>query len=209
MTDAALGPLLVAAGYLSGSIPYGYVLPRLLLGIDVRTIGSGNIGATNAARAGGRAMGVTVFVLDVVKSMAPVVLTQRLLEGQPRGDLWVMAVAIAAFAGHLFPVWLGFKGGKGVATGVGIFAVLAPAAALAGFVTWTLAYLAVRISSVGSLAGSLVCSAAIFVVRGTASPISWAGLAVTAMIWWRHRENIGRLLRGEEHAKPRAPRPAR
>jgi glycerol-3-phosphate acyltransferase PlsY len=203
MTDAALGPLLVAAGYLSGSVPYGYVLPKVLKGVDVRTIGSGNIGATNAARAGGKSMGVVVFVLDVVKSMAPVVVTQSRMAGQPNGDLWVMAVAIAAFAGHIFPVWLRFKGGKGVATGLGVFAVLATVPALAGFATWIALYLALRISSVGSLAGALVCSAGLFVVRGPGSPITWAGVAVAAMIWWRHRDNIARLLRGEERPKPR------
>jgi glycerol-3-phosphate acyltransferase PlsY len=200
MSDAVLGPLLVLAGYLSGSVPYGYALPRLFLGVDVRTIGSGNIGATNAARAGGKAMGVAVFVLDVVKAVVPILVAQALLTGAS-AELWIMATAVAAFAGHVFPVWLGFKGGKGVATGLGIFCVLAPPAALAGLVTWIGIYLTVRISSVGSLAGTLVCALGVFIVRGPGSPITWAGVAVAAMIWWRHRENIGRLLRGEE--KPR------
>jgi glycerol-3-phosphate acyltransferase PlsY len=206
MTDAVRGPLLVVLAYLSGSVPWGYVLPKLLKGVDVRTIGSGNIGATNAARAGGRAMGVVVFVLDVAKAMVPVVVAQRLFEGTPHGDAWIMGTAIAAFAGHLFPVWLGFKGGKGVATGLGVFTVLAPGPALAGFAAWIVLYLTLRISSVGSLAGTLVCSAGLFWQRGAHSPITWAGVAVAAMIWWRHRENIGRLLRGEEKAKPRRPR---
>ena len=203
MTDAVLGPILVVLGYLSGSVPYGYVLPKLLKGVDVRTIGSGNIGATNAARAGGKALGVTVFILDVAKAMVPVVVAQRLFTGAPGGDAWIMGTAIAAFAGHLFPVWLGFKGGKGVATGLGVFTVLAPVPALTGFAAWIVLYLTVRISSVGSLAGTLVCSAGLFWQRGPASPITWAGVAVAAMIWWRHRENIGRLLRGEEKPKPR------
>ena len=203
MTDAVLGPLLVVLGYLSGSVPYGYVLPKLVKGIDVRTIGSGNIGATNAARAGGKAMGVAVFILDVAKAMVPVVVAQRLFAGAPHGDAWVMGTAIAAFAGHLFPVWLRFQGGKGVATGLGVFAVLATAPALAGFAAWILVYLTIRISSVGSLLGTLVCTAGTFWVKGADSPIAWAGAAVGAMIWWRHRENLGRLLRGEEKPKPR------
>jgi glycerol-3-phosphate acyltransferase PlsY len=203
MTDAVLGPLLVVLGYLSGSVPYGYVLPKLVKGVDVRTIGSGNIGATNAARAGGRTLGVVVFILDVAKAMVPVVVAQWLFEGRPQGDLWIMGTAIAAFAGHLFPVWLGFKGGKGVATGLGVFSVLATGPALAGFAAWILIYLTVRISSVGSLVGTLVCAVGTFWLRGAGSPIAWAAGALAALIWWRHRENIGRLLRGEEKPKPR------
>lgn len=203
MTDTLLGLLLVVLGYLSGSVPWGYVLPKLLKGVDVRTVGSGNIGATNAARAGGRLMGVVVFVLDVAKAMVPVVAAQRLLAGAPREELWVMSTAIAAFAGHLFPVWLGFKGGKGVATGLGVFTVLAPVPALTGFAAWIVLYLALRISSVGSLVGTLICALGILWQRGPGSPISWAGVALAAMIWWRHRENLGRIVRGEEKAKPR------
>lgn len=206
MNDAVLGPVLVALGYLSGSVPYGYVLPKLLKGVDVRTIGSGNIGATNAVRAAGRPVGVLVFVLDVAKAMVPVLVAQRLFEGAPGGDAWIMGTAIAAFAGHLFPVWLRFKGGKGVATGLGVFGVLAPVPALAGFAAWILLYLTLRISSVGSLAGTLVCAAGLLWQRGPGSPITWAGVSVAAMIWWRHRENLGRLLRGEEKPKPRKAR---
>ena len=203
MTDVALGALLVVLGYLSGSVPWGYVLPKVLKGVDVRTVGSGNIGATNAARAGGRVMGISVFVLDVLKAMVPVVVAQRLFAGRPGDDVWIMGTAVAAFSGHLFPVWLGFKGGKGVATGFGIFVVLAPLPALAGFACWILVYLTLRISSVGSLLGTLVCAVGLLWQRGPASPIAWAAGALTAMIWWRHRENLGRLLRGEERPKPR------
>jgi glycerol-3-phosphate acyltransferase PlsY len=196
----ALGLLLVAAGYLSGSVPYGLVLPRLLLGVDVRTIGSGNIGATNAARAGGPAMGVAVFLLDVAKAVVPILLAKALLAGAPRADLWGMATAVAAFAGHLFPAWLGFKGGKGVATGFGIFVVLSPLAALAGLGAYVVLWGLTRISSVGSLAGTLTCAVWVLAQLGPGSPVAWAGLAIGAMIWWRHRENIRRLLRGEERS---------
>ncbi|BDG03317.1 glycerol-3-phosphate 1-O-acyltransferase PlsY [Anaeromyxobacter oryzae] len=198
MSGTALGAALVLLGYLSGSVPYGVVLGKLFLGVDVRTVGSGNIGATNVARAGGKGMGVAVVILDAAKAMLPIVLAQRLLAGAPHAELWVMAVAIAAFAGHLFPVWLGFKGGKGVATGLGIFAVLAPWAALAGLVAYLVAYLATRISSVGSLLGTTACVVGGFFVNGAASPISWAGVAIGALIFLRHRENIRRLVRGEE-----------
>ncbi len=197
MNDAVLGPILVAAGYLAGSIPFGLVTARLFLGVDVREVGSGNIGATNVARAGGKKLGVLVLVLDSLKAAIPVYLTQRLMAGTANGDVWVMAVAIAAFAGHLYPVWLKFKGGKGVATGLGIFLVLAPLAALAGLATWVGVYLATRVSSVGSLAGTLVCVVVGFTILGP-TPISWAGATVGALIWWRHRENIRRLFDGEE-----------
>lgn len=197
MPDVVLGPLLFLAGYLSGSIPFGLVLSKLLLDVDVRQVGSGNIGATNAARVGGRWMGVAVLLLDALKAVVPLLLTRRLVSGEPNGDLMVMSVAVAAFAGHLFPVWIGFRGGKGVATGLGIFLVLSPWSALAGLATWVGVYLATRISSVGSLAGSLVCVLVGFQLLGP-SPIAWAGAVVGALIWWRHRENIRRLLRGEE-----------
>ena len=208
MPDTLLGPLLVAAGYLSGSVPWGLVLPKLLVGVDVRTIGSGNIGATNAARAGGRLMGIVVFVLDVAKAVVPIVVARSLCEGQPRADVWVMGTAIAAFAGHLFPVWLGFKGGKGVATGLGVFAVLSFWPAMIGFGAWIVVYLTIRISSIGSLAGVSICALGTIWMRGLASPIAWAAVAVAAMIWWRHADNIGRLLRGEEKPKPRKAKPA-
>jgi glycerol-3-phosphate acyltransferase PlsY len=197
MNDVVLGPVLVVAGYLSGSIPFGLVMAKLLLDIDVREVGSGNIGATNAARAGGKKLGALVLLLDALKAVVPILVTRRLLAGSERVDLWVMGVAVAAFAGHLFPVWLRFKGGKGVATGLGIFLVLAPWAALAGLATWVGVYLATGISSVGSLAGSLVCVLSGFYLLGS-TPISWGCAAVGALIWWRHRENIRRLIRGEE-----------
>jgi glycerol-3-phosphate acyltransferase PlsY len=199
MNDVLLGPLLVAAGYLSGSIPFGLVMSRLLLDIDVREVGSGNIGATNAARAGGRKLGVLVLLLDALKAVVPILLARKLLLGGERADLWVMGVSIAAFAGHLFPVWLGFKGGKGVATGLGIFLVLAPWAALAGLATWVGVYSTTRTSSLGSLAGSLVCVLVGFYLLGS-SPMAWGCAVVGALIWYRHRENIGRLVRGEEES---------
>jgi glycerol-3-phosphate acyltransferase PlsY len=199
MNDTLLGLVFTALGYLSGSIPYGLVLPKLLLGVDVRTIGSGNIGATNAARAGGKAMGVAVFVLDVAKAVAPLLVARAVL-GEAAG-LWVMATAVAAFAGHLFPVWLGFKGGKGVATAFGIFVVFSPWAALGGLGAYLVLYAVTRISSVGSLGGTLACVVGVVVHLGIGSPVAWAAMAVTAMIWWRHRENIRRLLSGEEKRK--------
>jgi glycerol-3-phosphate acyltransferase PlsY len=203
VTPSSLGLLLVAAGYLAASIPFGFVLGRLVLGVDVRKVGSGNIGGTNVARAGGKKLGFAVIVLDAAKAMIPVVVARRLFEGVPGGDVWTVAVAVAAFTGHLFPVWLGFKGGKGVATAVGIFLVLAPYAALAGLVTWVVAYYATRISSVGSLAGTAVCTLGTFVTFGWTSPTSWGCLAIALLIVVRHHENIRRIVSGEEKKRMR------
>jgi glycerol-3-phosphate acyltransferase PlsY len=203
MSADALGTLLVAAGYLAGSIPFGYLLAKALLGVDVRTVGSGNIGATNVARAGGKKLGVVVVLLDAAKAVVPILVARRLLGDGPRAQVFTTAVALAAFVGHLFPVWLRFKGGKGVATGFGIFLVLAPWAALAGAVAYGIAYGATRISSVGSLAGTAVCAGTSLALNGARSPLSWAGLAIAALIVLRHRDNIRRLLSGEEKRKMR------
>lgn len=198
MSTPALGLLLVAAGYLAGSIPFGVLLARRFAGVDVRTVGSGNIGATNVARAGGKKLGIAVLLLDAAKAVLPILVARALLEGRDHAELWVVLVAVAAFCGHLFPVWLGFKGGKGVATGLGVFLVLSPWAALAGVVTYAVAYGATRVSSVGSLAGTAVCTIGTFVAFGWTSPESWAGFAIAALIVIRHRANIRRLFAGAE-----------
>jgi glycerol-3-phosphate acyltransferase PlsY len=198
MSESILGPLLVAAGYLSGSIPFGVILTKLFVGVDVRKVGSGNIGATNVARAGGKKVAIPVFILDVVKAVVPVLVAQRLLAGMPGEVLWSSAVGAAALSGHVFPVWLGFNGGKGVATGLGVFAVLEPWAAIAGFSVWIGVYLTVKISSIGSLGGTAVCAITVFILHGARSPMSWAGLVIAAIIFYRHKENIRRLLTGEE-----------
>ncbi len=203
MSDAAVAVLLVLGGYLAGSIPFGYVLGRLVLGVDVRKVGSGNIGGTNVARAGGKGLGIATILLDALKAIVPILVARRLLRDAPRADLVVVAVAIAAFVGHLFPVWLGFRGGKGVATALGIFAVLAPWAALAGVVAYLIAYGATRISSVGSLVGTAACATGAFVLNGPGSPVSWAGVVLAALIVLRHRENIRRIISGEEKRKMR------
>lgn len=206
MSPAALalvGLGLALAGYLAGSIPFGYLVGRLVLGVDVRQVGSGNIGGTNVARVGGRGWGILVIALDALKAIVPILVARRAFAGAPHADLWVTVVAVAAFVGHLFPVWLGFRGGKGVATALGIFVVLAPWAALAGMVAYLAAYAATRISSVGSLTGTIVCAAGAFLLHGPGSPIAWAGVALAALIVLRHRDNIRRLLSGEEKRKMR------
>lgn len=202
MSPVALGGLLVALGYLAGSIPFGYLLGKLVLGVDVRTVGSGNIGGTNVARVN-RNVGILVVVLDALKAVIPILLARLLLRGAAAAETWVVAVAVAAFAGHLFPVWLRFRGGKGVATAVGIFLVLAPWAAVAGIVTYAVAYGATRISSVGSLSGTAVCTLGTFVMHGWTSPVSWSGVVIALLIVVRHHDNIRRLMSGDEKRKMR------
>ncbi|MCA1826066.1 MAG: glycerol-3-phosphate 1-O-acyltransferase PlsY [Myxococcales bacterium] len=177
----------IGIAYLCGSIPFGLLVARAASGKDVRTVGSGNIGATNVARAAGRPAATATLVLDAVKGLAPVLLAPRQL---------APACAVAAVVGHCFPVWLRFRGGKGVATGLGVSLALAPWAALAGGATWVVLYKIFKISSVGSLAGVAVSLA---VAAFTAARPAVFGLAaVSGVILVRHSANIRRLLRKQE-----------
>ncbi len=186
---------LVGAAYLSGSVPYGLLLARAVAGKDVRTEGSGNIGATNVARVVGKKLGALVLLLDALKGALPVLVAQYLLPGEP---LWHDAVGVAAFFGHVFPVWLKFKGGKGVATALGVLAVLLPWAALAGFVVWGTVLAIFRVSSVGSLAGAVVAVVVGFIVH---RPIEYPAVAVVFLVLmlFTHRSNLQRLINRQEH----------
>jgi glycerol-3-phosphate acyltransferase PlsY len=190
--------LLVAAAYLLGSVPFGLVLARAK-GIDPRKVGSGNIGASNVTRAAGKGLGIATLVLDAAKAAVMMLLTRALLAGDPHVETWAMAVGVAAFVGHIFPVWLGFKGGKGVATGLGVFAVAAPWAALVAVGAFGVAFGLTRVAAVGSLVGTAVCVAGVFAMHGAASPVPWIGLVVGLLVLWRHRSNVERLLKGVEH----------
>jgi acyl phosphate:glycerol-3-phosphate acyltransferase len=205
--NAAVKALFVVGAYLLGSVPFGLVLTRIVTGKDVRKVGSGNIGASNVARAAGKAAGVVTLLLDAAKAAVPMLIAHRLFapEGRGAAEGWTVAVGLAAFAGHCYPVWLRFKGGKGVATALGVFLVLAPIPSLLAVVAYGVAYGTTRISSLGSLSGTAVCCIGTFVqmflAEGSAawaSPVPWAVLAVTAVIVLRHRANIQRLLKGEE-----------
>jgi glycerol-3-phosphate acyltransferase PlsY len=150
---------------------------------------------------------VLTLVLDAAKASVPMLLALRVFapEGRSAAEAMAVAVGVAAFAGHIFPVWLGFKGGKGVATALGVFLVLAPIPSLLALLAYGVAYATTRISSLGSLAGTAVCCIGTFVqlflARGSSawsSPVPWAVLAVTVAIVMRHRSNIQRLLEGSE-----------
>lgn len=181
---------IVAAAFLCGSIPFGLFVARAASGKDVRAVGSGNIGATNVARAAGRKAAALTLLLDASKGLVPVALA-------PRTPIWLPAAcAFAAVAGHCFPPWLRFRGGKGVATGLGVSLALAPWGALAGAVTWGILYKLYRISSIGSLCGVAVSLA---VASFTADRFAVLALAVVAaLIIARHGGNIRRLLRHQE-----------
>lgn len=182
---------LLALAYLAGSIPFGLLIARAATGQDVRAVGSGNIGATNVARAAGRKAAIATLVLDALKGLFPVLLAARLAPDSRAAGL----CALAAVAGHCFPVWLRFRGGKGVATGLGVGLALAPAAALAGGLVWLVLFRLLRISSVGSLGGMLV---ALGVAALTAPGQLWALLLIGALVLVRHKANLGRLLRRQE-----------
>jgi glycerol-3-phosphate acyltransferase PlsY len=186
--------------YLLGSVPFGVILSRAFAGVDVRRVGSGNIGATNVSRAEGKGAGLLTLVLDAAKGALPVLVAEAVLgpmDAVPAGR-WDAAVGLAAFLGHIFPAWLSLKGGKGVATALGVVTAFAPWAGAAGLAAFAAAVALTRIVSVGSLLGTLVCMAGVFVRHGPQSPVSWAGAAMAAAIALRHRGNIARLVRGEE-----------
>jgi acyl phosphate:glycerol-3-phosphate acyltransferase len=180
------------ASYLLGSIPFGLLVARAAAGTDVRAVGSGNIGATNVARAAGRPAALATLALDALKGFLPAVLVH-----QARLPPWAPAACgVAAVVGHCFPVWLRFRGGKGVATGLGVALALAPWAAACGAAVWLLLYGLLRISSVGSLAGVTV---ALLVAASTAQRFSVIAIAaIAAIVVLRHRANLQRLLRHEE-----------
>jgi glycerol-3-phosphate acyltransferase PlsY len=177
-------------GYLLGSIPFGLLLTRLAGKGDVREIGSGNIGATNVLRTGSKWLAALTLVLDCLKATAAIVLAQ-LLFGQETGSYG----ATGALLGHLYPVWLGFRGGKGVATLLGILIALLWPAALIYAGVWIFLLLALRISSLAGMAAALTAPIAAFALHSSYFPL-FVGFAL--LVVWKHRENILRLRKGTE-----------
>jgi len=181
----------LAFGYLLGSIPFGLVLTKLAGMQDIRSIGSGNIGATNVLRTGNKALAAATLLGDMLKGTAAVLITYELY-GR---DLAVIA-GLGAFLGHLFPVWLKFKGGKGVATYIGIILGLAWPAALAFCGIWLLMALAFRYSSLSALVASAAMPAVLWWMNDP--QVAELFLLLTILLWIMHRANIARLLRGNE-----------
>jgi glycerol-3-phosphate acyltransferase PlsY len=190
-TGPALLALVAVGAYLAGSIPFGLVLSRLLGLGDLRSIGSGNIGATNVLRTGSKTAAALTLVLDGGKG-AIAVLAARLLAGETGAQV----AALAAFLGHLYPVFAGFKGGKGVATFLGVLLALAWPVGLAACAVWLAAALASRISSLGALAAAAAAPGIALVLgAGRYAPLC---LALAVLVFWRHRQNIVRLRQGTE-----------
>ncbi|MFL6760336.1 glycerol-3-phosphate 1-O-acyltransferase PlsY [Sphingomonas sp.] len=180
----------LALGYLLGSIPFGLVLTRIAGKGDVREIGSGNIGATNVLRTGSKPLAVLTAVLDCLKATAAILLARSLF-----GDQSAAFAATGALIGHLYPVWLRFRGGKGVATYLGILIPLLPVAAAIYAAIWVLLLLTLRISSVAGMAAT--ASAPITAVVLHSSYVLML-LGFTVVVLWKHRENIVRLTKGTE-----------
>jgi glycerol-3-phosphate acyltransferase PlsY len=178
-------------GYLLGSIPFGLLLTRAAGLGDIRKVGSGNIGATNVLRTGNKGLAALTLLLDAGKGTAGV-----LLLGSFLGISSALAGGLGAFLGHLFPVWLGFKGGKGVATYIGVLCGLAWQAALVFCGVWLAVALLTRYSSLSALIASLVAPIALYLVAGSAHAL--AGAIISALVLWKHAANIGRLRAGTE-----------
>ncbi|HWV57195.1 MAG TPA: glycerol-3-phosphate 1-O-acyltransferase PlsY [Longimicrobiales bacterium] len=181
--------------YLLGAVPSSYIAGRLR-GIDLRRVGSGNLGATNAYRVLGARWAVPVLLFDIFKGWAAVSIVAPLFGGTSAG--WSIACGACAVLGHTFSPFVGFRGGKGVATAAGMFLALAPLALLAGVVTFAVAVASTRTVSIGSLLAALVVPVAVFLTKGTGA-VLWLALATAAFVFFTHRANIRRLLRGEEH----------
>jgi glycerol-3-phosphate acyltransferase PlsY len=185
---------LLAGAYLIGSVPFSYLVARAFGVADVRRVGSGNVGATNVMRSAGKAAGLLAFFLDALKGAAAALAVSWLA---PTSSVLPALAALGAMIGHMYPLWLRFQGGKGVATGVGAFLPLAPYATLLALCAFALVLAVTRYVSVGSMAGAVTLAGMAFIL-GSPPPVAWAATGAAALVVWRHRGNIVRLARGRE-----------
>jgi acyl phosphate:glycerol-3-phosphate acyltransferase len=196
--------LVIIAAYLIGSIPFGYLIVRKKIGDDIRQTGSGGTGATNVSRRAGKAAGVLTLVLDALKGGVAVLIAKTVAGPPWSGDWLVAAAAIAVIGGHVFPVWLGFRGGKGVATGVGVFLVLAPIALLCAGIVFVAIVLLTRYVSLGSMIAAVLIPVLVWLQSVFVTPVSdlrpllTAAITGALLILFAHRGNIQRLARGTE-----------
>jgi len=194
--------LILAIAYLIGSIPSGYLIVRAKEGGDVRETGSGGTGATNVSRRAGKGAGIFTLIMDVIKGVLAVFLARFLSDGLfPSAD-WTIAVAgVVAVLGHIFPVWLRFRGGKGVATALGVFLMLSPAVVLIGLIVFAITFALTRYVSLASLV--MLCSIAIaslflMVLDPLELPDAVAAILIAGLVVFAHRANIQRLMAGTE-----------
>jgi len=185
--------LILAAilGYLLGSIPFGLVLTKAAGLGDIRNIGSGNIGATNVLRTGNKALAAATLVLDALKGLVALLIARWLW-----GEDAALVAGVAAMAGHAFPVWLGFNGGKGVATGAGVMLAAAPWLGVTALAFWAAVFAATRISSAAALTACVVAPVGALLFGDM--KLTLFALGLSALITWRHKANIQRLLAGTE-----------
>jgi len=190
-----MGALAVVAAYLIGGIPFGLIIVRLMTGADVREAGSGNIGATNVLRTTGPMAGILTLVLDAAKAWLAVWLADRLSGGN---TMWMSAAALAALAGHAWSVWIGFKGGKAVASFVGAYAYLAPLPLLAVVLLFVFVVAWTRYLSLGSIIAAGLFPVACWMILHPGWPVLVSALGAAIIIVERHRANIVRIRAGEE-----------
>ena len=191
--------------YLLGSIPFGYLAGRLQ-GIDIRQAGSCNVGATNVVRLLGKGYGYPVFALDCSKGFAAVKISMLMATGRPpewnSPEIFGILAAMCSVLGHLYPPWLKFKGGKGVATSAGALLALTPVATLIGVAIWIIVFWLTRYVSLASLTAAVVLPIVILVVsspdQNKRKPLVYSSVCVAAVVVWRHRSNLSRLIRGTE-----------
>ncbi len=188
-----LGPTIAVGSYLLGSISSGVLLAKRR-GVDLHEVGSGNVGATNAGRVLGARAGHLVLALDAAKGALPA-LAARLTLGPD--DPWTAVTGAAAVVGHCYPIWHGFRGGKGAATGAGVLLATVPPAGLAAAATYLVLKKKTRRASVGSLGGALVGAGVTWALHGAGSR-SWMAFGILGLVVFRHHDNIARLIRGEE-----------
>ena len=195
--DSQLWPVLLAAlagGYLLGSIPFGLIFTRFAGLGDVRAIGSGNIGATNVLRTGRKGLAAATLLGDALKGTVAVLLAGRF--GMDAGLMAGLVAGFGAFLGHLFPIWLGFKGGKGVATFLGVLLALSPLGLLAFAAIWLGLAFTLKYSSLAALAASALTPLVLWTL-GQPS-VAFLFLVLAALLWWKHAPNIRRLIDGTE-----------
>ena len=186
----------VVVGYLCGSIPFGLILTKMAGGGDIRTIGSGNIGATNVLRTGRKSLAAATLILDAAKGAFSIFIVSLFLSKAVLADAYLGLAGVSAVIGHCYPVWLKFSGGKGVATGLAVVTMLSPISGILFIATWILVAYLMKYSSLAALTAFASSSISALILEN--NEISIAIIVITLLAFFRHTENIKRLLSGEE-----------
>ncbi len=196
-----MAPILLVIGYFIGSIPFGLLLTKFFAKQDIRKIGSGNIGTTNVLRTGSKKLAIATLILDAGKGAILILLLIDINANDPAvphyfGNLMALVIGLGAVIGHCFPIWLKFKGGKGVATSLGVLLAAVPYAGLAAFAAWIIAAAIFRISSLAALIAATIAPIVTLLIYGQEAAMICA--FITLLVFVRHKENIGRIVAGTE-----------